>query len=81
MRGRGQYRVARLLAPVEIAGVQALDATGRRYEALALERWDDRLYNRDGSLARAYPGQVAQRYVFEQRDGRWLIVESQLVRA
>jgi serine protease Do len=49
--------------------------------APALERWDDRLYNSDGSQAREYPGQVAQRYVFELRDGRWLIVESQLARA
>jgi hypothetical protein len=79
MRSRGQYRVARLVAPVTLRS--ATYTSAERIEASTSERWDDRLYNRDGSVARVAPGHVEQRYVLQRVGSGWLIVDSQLERS
>jgi TM2 domain-containing membrane protein YozV len=83
MRRRGQYRTARLVAPITITSVRRVGE--RRLEVLATEQWDDRIFNSDGSLAQALPGQVEQKYILEYAlpgtcGDCWLIVESDIVR-
>jgi hypothetical protein len=69
MRSRGQYRVARQTSPLVVRGAREIGRPEGEFqvEALVSEEWDDRLYNGDGSLARAFPGHVEQRYVIAER--------------
>jgi hypothetical protein len=79
VRSRGENRVARLVAPVTLRS--ATYTSAERIEASTSEQWDDRLYNRDGSVARVAPGHVEQRYVLQRVGSGWLIVDSQLERS
>ncbi|HLH23164.1 MAG TPA: hypothetical protein VK066_11615 [Chloroflexota bacterium] len=88
MRGQGMYREARLTAPVTLQSAQrTLDGAVPRLEAVVTEQWDDRLFNRDGSLVGTLPSRLQQRYVFERRSGAsarcqtacWLVVDTQLL--
>jgi hypothetical protein len=87
MRGQGMYREARLTAPVTLQSARrTFDGPTPRLEAVVSEQWDDRLFNRDGSLVGALPSRLEQRYVFELRSqpgqrcqNCWLVVDTQLL--
>lgn len=79
MRAKGQYRVARMTAPIVVRSAQQVSES--RIEAFVSEEWDDRVYNADGSLVQVVPGHVEQRYVLERSGDHWLIVESQITRS
>ena len=78
MRAAGQYHMARLTAPVEVR--RARPVGDRQIEVFVVEQWDDRLFNRDGSLAEVFSGRVEQRYLLERMNRRWFIVDWSLVR-
>ena len=79
MRARGQYRIARQIAPITI--YSALQLPNGQIEAYDAEEWDDRLYDSSGALAQTYPSHVEQHYVMQNIDARWRIVRSELIRS
>lgn len=91
MRSTGQYREARMIAPVEMTSVQRR-ADGS-LDVQAVERWDDRLMEADGTLARTSGTRVEQHYVLREVvpsaarhqcdaiDIFYIVVESQLTRS
>jgi hypothetical protein len=87
MRGQGMYREARLTAPITLQSARrSQDGATPRLEAVVSEQWDDRMFNRDGSLIGTLPSRLQQRYVFELRSqpgqlcqSCWLIVDTQLL--
>jgi hypothetical protein len=78
MRAKGQYRVARQTAATSL---RSATATATGIEAFASEQWDDRTYASDGTLVRAAPGHVEQRYVLQRAGDHWIVVDSQLQRS
>jgi hypothetical protein len=89
MRGQGMYREARLTAPFTLESARrTVEGTTPRLEATVVEQWDDRMFNRDGSLLGTLPSRLEQRYTFELRQDAsprcqncWLIVNTELVSA
>jgi hypothetical protein len=87
MRGQGMYREARLTSPITIQSARRIqDGSTPRLEAVVTEQWDDRMFNRDGSLIGTLPSRLQQRYVFELRSqpgqrcqNCWLVVDTQLI--
>jgi hypothetical protein len=83
MHARGQYREARQTAPTVVRSARRLP--DGRIEAYVVEQWDDRLFDRTGSVIQTFPSRVEQRYVLERREvhGKpgWFIVESELTRS
>jgi hypothetical protein len=64
MRAAGQYRVARMVAPLEVVRIER--SAYDRHEAVVREYWDDKLYDAAGTLLRSAPPTVEQRYVIER---------------
>jgi hypothetical protein len=77
-RAKGQYHRARLTEPPLVVSVQVADG---RIEAIVEERWQDRLFESDGSLAADLSGTRHTRYVLEPeptipgRQARWSRIE------
>lgn len=76
MRAAGQYRTPRQLAPITILSASYISAT--RIEALVRENWDDKLFASDGRVVSDLSGPFDQRYVLQQINGRWYVVESKI---
>ena len=87
MRGQGMYREARMTAPVTVQSARRTqDGATPRLEAVVTEQWDDRMFNRDGSLIGTMPNRLQLRYIFELRSqpgqrcqNCWLVVDTQLI--
>jgi hypothetical protein len=81
MRQHGEKRMAQLSAPLTIVQTSWLGVAD--IEALTAEEWDDRLFAADGTLLRAFPSHVEQRYIlhYSYMSGTWRVVESQIVRS
>jgi hypothetical protein len=76
MRNSGQYRAARLAAPLTVRSVQELNRF--RIDTVVSEVWEDRLHNADGSVVRDLSGPVERRYALELRFEPcycWFVVE------
>jgi hypothetical protein len=81
LRARGQYREARLTAPIVIRDVRPIPGDSDRLEVAAAVRLDDRLYSGDGALLQTLSSRIEQRYVlrFEPHgyaEGCWVVAET-----
>lgn len=92
LRAAGRYREARLTSPMTVRNAREVGQDQIVVEVL--ERWDDRLFESNGSLVSVAPSPVPRRYVLDSgyRPGlevtprvgcpetRWYVVEAEVSR-